>query len=238
MSAEIPCRPWVEHLRAHLPVADAGEDPEGVHQVRVAAARLRVWLRLGERRVLSDDLRWLRRSAGEVRDLDVLIGMGGPAEFVESLRERWRAARGPWLAALRSARTRALLQAFELAPPIDRRRAGKRTRRWLRRLRKVGDRLDLTGAPEEEVHAFRRRARRCRYALEWLDTPDPRVKDLAKRMGDLNDLFVLRRWAALGLLPPGAAPCPEELGTRIQTRRAELAREWPDLSRGLAEAGW
>jgi CHAD domain-containing protein len=39
-------RDWVAHLGAHLPLALSGEDPEGVHQVRVAGRRLRAYLDL------------------------------------------------------------------------------------------------------------------------------------------------------------------------------------------------
>jgi CHAD domain-containing protein len=45
-------RDWV----AHLPLALSGEDPEGVHQVRVAGRRLRAYLDLLGFRVLKDDL--------------------------------------------------------------------------------------------------------------------------------------------------------------------------------------
>ncbi|HEU4743256.1 MAG TPA: CHAD domain-containing protein, partial [Meiothermus sp.] len=58
---------WLLHLENHLPVARKGADPEGVHQVRVAGRRLRVWLELGGYQVLHDDLRWLVRGAGKVR---------------------------------------------------------------------------------------------------------------------------------------------------------------------------
>src|SRR5262245_54899902 len=53
----VACAPWLERLAAAIEVAAKGDDPEGVHQVRVAAGRLVVWLRLGARRALIDDLR-------------------------------------------------------------------------------------------------------------------------------------------------------------------------------------
>jgi CHAD domain-containing protein len=66
-------REWIDRLREHARSACAGSDSEGVHQLRVAAGRLSVWLELGGKRVLRDDLAWMRRSAGPLRDLDVIM---------------------------------------------------------------------------------------------------------------------------------------------------------------------
>jgi len=70
----------VDRLITHDPVARLGEDPEGVHQARVATRRLRSDLRtfrslLDERWAteLSDELRWLGDVFGAVRDADVLL---------------------------------------------------------------------------------------------------------------------------------------------------------------------
>ena len=68
----------VGRLVANDPVARRGLDPEGIHQVRVAARHLRAELRLLTP-VLKDkaveplraDLRWLGRSLGDARDVDV-----------------------------------------------------------------------------------------------------------------------------------------------------------------------
>ncbi len=66
-------------LLVHHPVAVVGADPEGVHQMRVAARRLRSDLRtfrpLVDRAVtdpVRDELRWLGQVLGAVRDPDVL----------------------------------------------------------------------------------------------------------------------------------------------------------------------
>ncbi len=73
-------RGHLEALRRAEPAARLGEDPEGVHDVRVAARRLRAAFRtfrtaFPERR-LAGSLRWVRatgRALGAVRDLDVLL---------------------------------------------------------------------------------------------------------------------------------------------------------------------
>jgi CHAD domain-containing protein len=63
----------------HMPGVHLGEDPEALHQARVATRRLRSDLRtfgplLDERWVASlrDELRWLGGALGTVRDVDVL----------------------------------------------------------------------------------------------------------------------------------------------------------------------
>jgi inorganic triphosphatase YgiF len=68
------------HLTANQLAAERGADPEGVHQMRVGARRLRSALRLFDEwlpprvaRSLSDELRWLARELGQARDLDVFL---------------------------------------------------------------------------------------------------------------------------------------------------------------------
>src|SRR5262249_31749356 len=83
--------PAVGHLRAlmrrqlteierHDPAVRVGSDPEDLHQLRVAVRRSRAALReasalLGaeEAQAVRDELRWLGRQLGPVRDLDVLL---------------------------------------------------------------------------------------------------------------------------------------------------------------------
>jgi CHAD domain-containing protein len=59
-------------------VARAGEDPEGVHQMRVAVRRLRAALKAvpasQELDAVQDELRWLGNVLGRIRDLDVMLG--------------------------------------------------------------------------------------------------------------------------------------------------------------------
>jgi triphosphatase len=71
----------VRHLTANQLAAERGADPEGVHQMRVGARRLRSALRLFDEwlpahttQALSDELRWLGRELGRARDLDVFAG--------------------------------------------------------------------------------------------------------------------------------------------------------------------
>ncbi len=70
----------VLRLVEHDPIVRIGEDPEGVHQARVATRRLRSDLRTFRPVVdtdwsepLRDELRWLGELLGRVRDADVLL---------------------------------------------------------------------------------------------------------------------------------------------------------------------
>jgi CHAD domain-containing protein len=119
----------VAHLEAHLPLALSGEDPEGVHQVRVAGRRLRAYLDLLGFRVLKDDLRFLVRQAGRVRDLEVALGGPLPQGFRGHLRAELAEARRSLVALLRSPWMGALLRALRHLPPLDKGRARKRLRR-------------------------------------------------------------------------------------------------------------
>lgn len=220
---------WLEHLECHLPIARTGEDDEGVHQLRVAAARLDVWLRLGRRRLLRDDLRWLRRGAGDVRDLDVLIAGGGPAPFLAELRSSWESARASMLAVLGHPRLEGLLAAIRAEPPIDRRRAGKESARWSRRLGRVGRSIDWRCDPLEALHSFRKRVRRVRYAREWLGETAAETKSLATLLGDLHDEAVLLdrlRGGDVTLVAAGSSVSEAEVEERIAALRGEAEDGW------------
>lgn len=71
------------------PLARKGDDPEGVHQLRVRARRLRSELKIvapaiksASLRRFRDELRWIGKILGQQRDLDVL------SELFRSLGER------------------------------------------------------------------------------------------------------------------------------------------------------
>ena len=66
-------------MRAHEPGTRIGEDPEALHDMRVATRRMRAAMKVFEgalperARWFREELRWVARSLGEVRDLDVQI---------------------------------------------------------------------------------------------------------------------------------------------------------------------
>lgn len=101
-------RNCLEQLRANEEPARQGEDPEGIHQMRVAVRRLRALVSIYRDDIdgavhgyLSSELRWLQRQLGPARDWDVfLAGTLDPLHVrldtelsIESMRREARALR-------------------------------------------------------------------------------------------------------------------------------------------------
>ena len=189
---------------AHEPGARLGEDPEEVHDMRVATRRMRAGISLFEAalparsRWLRKELGWIARSLGAVRDLDVQI---------EQLTEWTAAADGPDRKALEP-----------LVRILDKRRRQARrklirdldSRRYARLVQRAGEFLrkgPLTRSPAArtpivsvapsllskpykrvrregdriepssdpaEFHSLRIRCKRLRYALEFLTPLAPK----------------------------------------------------------------
>ncbi|MFN8035170.1 MAG: CHAD domain-containing protein [Acidimicrobiia bacterium] len=189
----------LELLRAHDAAAILGDDPEHLHQARVATRRLRSDLRALHRFVESEwsrDLRqeigWLGDRLGAVRDLDVLHArLEGRIETVPGRDERVARAivrrlagertraRGALRTALRSVRYRRLLDRLEEAAREPRTTAdadgtaGEAVKGLVRkRWRKLRDEVAaLSDAPADvELHRVRIEAKRCRYVAETAAT--------------------------------------------------------------------
>ena len=219
-----------ELFRYHEPGARLGEDPEELHDLRVASRRVRTALRLfkavlpEEADGLRDELRWVASSLGEVRDFDVqldslerwragLTGEGDPEALEDlkaTLEERRAKSRETMLRLLNSGPYTELVENLgamlengaaggtgsgrpvrEIAPEI--------IRGAYRKLRKAGDRI-TENSPPEDYHEVRKRARRLRYAVEFLrrvsgkpaDEWIQRLKDLQDVLGDHQDAVVAR----------------------------------------------
>jgi len=216
----------VARLIGSDPVARLGADTEGVHQARVATRRLRSHLvtfgpvlrseptaRLGKR------LRWLGRSLGHARDLDVLEERfaRSVASFDPMTREDGRvllgvmdkhrsAAAAALSEVLGSRRYRGLLAdlATTVADPPFRRSAGLPAEEFLAQaVRKRYEDLDaaisaLSATPlDTQLHEIRIVAKPARYAAELAG---PALGEdwvrLGRRLADLCD--------ELGLLHDGA----------------------------------
>ncbi|MGH9245631.1 MAG: CHAD domain-containing protein [Acidimicrobiales bacterium] len=187
----------VRRIVDHDPIIRLDLDPEGVHQVRVGTRRLRADLRTF-RPVLDrewadgvrDELRWLGRALGEVRDRDVLLlrlrdHVSRLAEVDREPGERLLRrlaverddARERLLRALTGRRYRELLDG--LVDAVDEPRfatdadpdgdpadlmpalVSRPWRKVRKRVRRLGD------APrDEELHRVRVLAKRARYAAE------------------------------------------------------------------------
>lgn len=188
-------RDFLELLRRE-PGTRLGEDPEELHDMRVACRRLRAALRLFHAHLprpmlrLRDPLRWLGRTLGTVRDLDVKTeelqrwrDQSDPALHPDfDLILHWAAAdraraRQRMLRVLDSKRYRGLqtrLQRSLADYPLRRQRSSATAKAALpelirplhKRLIKTG-RLAKNKPLPENIHRLRICCKRLRYALEF-----------------------------------------------------------------------
>lgn len=220
-------------MLAHEPGVRLGEDPEDLHDMRVATRRLRAALKLYKevlpRRAerYERDLHFFAGALGDVRDLDVhLERLAGEAldKVVAALEKRRVEARRRMLEALDSNRYEGFVASFsgtlrrgrspaptgpilEVVPDLVRRRY-KKVRKDVEAL--TGD------SPPEDFHDLRKKGKRLRYALEPLQgiygKPAEKMVDLLKDvqddLGDNQDLVVaaksMEELAVAGDLPPRA----------------------------------
>jgi CHAD domain-containing protein len=260
----------VIRLLRHDPGVRLGIDAEDVHQARVATRRLRSDLRTFQPLLdrdwansLREDLRWVGGELGKVRDAEVLRDrLRAAAGTLPDLDRRSASAVvAPLVAQVRSAR-RHLLTAMETdryVEVIDHLVAAARApalttaaaspahevlpslvRRPWRSLRS-GALAARGGAPDEQLHDLRIRAKRCRYAAEAAAAATGKraasfakeVAALQEVLGELHDAMVAEQW----LRARSQAPRIHETAlfatgelVALQREAAERARAgWPDV---------
>jgi CHAD domain-containing protein len=209
----------VARLLRHDPGVRVGDDPEDVHQARVATRRLRSDLRTFRTLLdpdwnasLREELRWLGAELGTVRDTEVLTDrLRGridalPAEdrtdaepLLRRLRDRWEVERAELMDALRSPRYLQLLDRLVQAAkdPALLPEAGEPAGAVLpplvegpwRHLRDAVDGLDDDPA-DEALHEIRIRAKRCRYAAEAVaPVVGKRAREFARGIAAVQDVL-------------------------------------------------
>jgi CHAD domain-containing protein len=177
-------------LRRAVAAARQRSDAEATHALRVCLARVRTWLWLGGHAALDGDARWLRKSAGPLRDLDVKLEPSPPKARAASLRRQRPAARAALIDALAAPRTQAFLGALARLPPVPRKVAHQRLRQLARRALEAEDAVRWSTPELEAVHALRRAVRRVRYALESLGGKTGKLTDFQSALGDACDCLV------------------------------------------------
>ena len=207
----------------HAPAARSGTDADAVHDMRVATRRLRAALRVfkdvlpDDAQVLNDELRWIARKLGAVRDLDVQIKHAcvRANELCQSDALKPYIA---WLSAERERRLCELIGALDDEryeqlvahlrragewPVVDGRGAGERIQKTMKKLHKAARGLDVED-PASAFHQARIRAKRLRYTVEFHTElyGDP-AHDVVKRtvqlqdaLGELQDGVVSREHVA------------------------------------------
>jgi CHAD domain-containing protein len=206
-------------LFRHEAAVRLGEDPEAVHQARVATRRLRSTLRTFSDLLEADwterlraELKWLAGLLGAVRDADVLLAdLQGRlttlplrdaepgARLLGVLEKECGAVREDLLAAMAEPRYAALLDdlvAAAQAPPVLLAAARPAAEvlpalvaKPLKRLRR-----QVRGLPAEpsdaELHQVRIRAKRARYALEAVEPVfGAKAGKLAEAISGLQDVL-------------------------------------------------
>jgi CHAD domain-containing protein len=181
-------------LLAHDPGTRVGEDPEELHQMRVAVRRMRAMLKAARPlldRVWADNLRaelgWLGRALGPVRDADVLVERlrGRAAGFddtsrkavetlIEALVADRETARIEMLTVLGSRRYTALLRRLATAvsrplpTPGSRLAAASLVELVRTEYCRLSKAVRAAGEdpPDEVLHALRIQGKRLRYTSE------------------------------------------------------------------------
>ena len=210
----------LRHLQSNQAIATQGDDPEGVHQMRVALRRLKVTLKAFgiDNDAISDEIDWLNALLAKARDLDVLLHetLPGLKLSADTLRQAQapignaqKRAYSALRTGLRQPRYQGLLltlgylfaSGLPSSHPALALTAGSHLQRTHKKLLKQGKRLEKLSI--EQRHQLRILARRLRYALE-LFTPLYRGKKVDKQttkllhtlsslqtsLGALNDMAV------------------------------------------------
>lgn len=182
----------VRWLTAHDPGTRLGTESESLHQMRVAARRLRSVLRAARpilphdwNESLAEELSWLGECLGQARDLDVQIAyfqeeigrLDAPdrkplAQFVAHLRSKRAQAQQAVLSELNSARYFDLVHRLEQAahdPPVVEAATPETlqtlAKREFKKLRKAVRRIGPK-PNDAALHAVRIKTKRARYAAE------------------------------------------------------------------------
>jgi len=219
--AKKPARPQLQaffqrqydQILAHDPGTRLGDDPEDLHDLRVAVRRLRAILEVGAPPLdeawageLRDELGWLGDCLGPVRDLDVMLEcLSGVqrelgqmdrrafAPLLKTLDRERTAQRRSLLEAMRSPRYAALLDRLEEAARRPATRgarpgadaiASSAFSKLRKAVRKLGD-----DPSDAELHKVRIKAKRARYAAE-LAAPGSgkRVQKLVEAAKELQNI--------------------------------------------------
>ena len=179
-----------DELARRDPGTRLGEDPEDLHQFRVATRRLRAVLRVARPLLdrewadgLREELGWLGGSLGPVRDLDVLVehlteelarlpeeDRAGAEPLLHRLAIERETARAALLEALSTPRYFALLDALEDAAAAPRfadeeGSVAELAARDFTRLAKAAKAISPE-ISDDDLHAIRVRGKRARYSTE------------------------------------------------------------------------
>ncbi len=236
----------LEIQQANLPGVLAGEDPEFLHDLRVANRRARTVVRQmdaafapADAARIAAELRWLGAQTGPTRDLEVLLATLDPVTAeLEPLRllleRRLVHARAEMTVSLRSQRatqldstlTRLVQEAAQRAPAAIgvAELAGARIRRLHRRMVRAGGAISAQIEPQV-YHELRKQGKELRYLLELFGLAlfdNTAVGELIAALKELQDVLGRHQdcavhAATLRQLAPQLAAQPGGVGALLAT---------------------
>ena len=269
-------------MLVHEPGSRMGDDPEELHDMRVATRRLRAALKLFAAELpvrmarFHDELGWVAAALGAVRDLDVQLEQldvwtkelePQDAAALRALRatleDEYRTAREEMLATLDSPRYDRLVASMAAAlrrGPLRTSRASRApvlatapdfVLNRYRAVRKAARRIGPSASPRD-YHRLRIRAKRLRYALEFLQDVYPEeIPPVVRRLIELQNLLgahqdadvAVRRLRSTAAERGSALPPDTVLAMGIITQRyldeaAELRRRFPSVNGRLSGRSW
>jgi CHAD domain-containing protein len=197
-----------------------GSDPESLHQLRVAARRLRAFLAVARDLVdgewageVKEGMRDVGRASNDARDLDILLGnlreeirsldvsdQAAGAALVDRFEADRRELQQSLVAALDSGAYQRVLDQLALpavpgpatpAPKLDE-LAARELRRLLVRVRRLGKR-----PTEDELHTLRIKVKRVRYATELGGAPSKQTARVIAAATRMQDILGAHRDAAV-----------------------------------------
>jgi CHAD domain-containing protein len=231
--SEIPPTAWLDRLEERARGVREVPDPEHVHELRVACARLIVWLDLGGWRTLKDDLRWLRRSAATVRDLDIVLHRFRGRPWASDLEAQRAVGGSDLLRVLGTPRVAGIVSALAVMPAIAEETAREHLERERRRTLRAGKHLgkehDLA-----QVHRLRRSVRRLRYVLEWTAEAPEDLAALQTELGTLNDLAITDRVLAGRASEDGIAGDRALVEEELREQCERIEEAWSDVRKVVA----
>lgn len=213
----------IQQLRNQIAAFARSEDPEVVHQMRVALRRLRVATRLCKGALdrkreeqLRSDLKWIFAKLGQLRDLQVfdatlrervVPGTPGSAALARSVERDIRQQRAALLALLAGERMHRLLEQLSALVATQEAQAPSRHRvvhRLRKRRRRARDALRATLQDPDQVHRARKELKKLRYGCDLgaaLFRPArlrrylKAMKQVQEQLGAMVDLSVWQRLA-------------------------------------------
>jgi CHAD domain-containing protein len=256
-----------EEILAHDPGTRLGDDPEDLHDIRVAVRRLRAILKVAAPPLdpvwaqdLRDELDRLGDVLAPVRDLDVMLDYVRKAlgederkalqPLLKKLERQRSTARRSMLATMQSAWYARLVDALETAarrPPTrsGRPQVDRLAARQFKQLRKAVRRLDRNPS-DAALHNARIKGKQARYATE-LARPGAgnaaaflrQAKSFQDITGEHQDAVVTeeRIRELAGGLEPETALAAGRLIERQRIRKGEAREAFPKTWKKLDKAG-